>query len=331
MTLKNKILIVLGSIIVIGLLGFIVYQQLQLSKQQDVIEKNVVAQKQLADKIIRSQSEYATRDDVEKFIKNNNVSLKEIQKDLGKLNADVNAVNKVVVNSIGRKEENLPSTSTEIVDVNVKPPICPDGSTCPDPYGYLTHRQNFELSEPFADGTNVPFGSVGFSSWQAKPWNVNILPREYNVVTVVGTDENQRNYIYNKFNIKVGDKYYDVKISSAQTLQVYPEEKWSFWNPRLFAGMDAGLTLNNMNGEFIPSINLGIISYGRYRNLPDWSFLQLGLGYGVNSKNIEFVLSPFMYNVGRNIPLINNTYVGPSLSLSPTGNFSTLVGIRVGL
>lgn len=332
MTTIQKILCALGVVLTLGLLSFIIYQQKQNADRQDAIEKQIVLQKELADKIMRSQSEYATKGDLENFIKSGNVDLKTIQKDLDKLSADIVSANKVTVISKGVKTDHVASTSTEVKNPNPTLPTCKDGTPCPnvDPYGYLTKQQNLKLTEPFGD-VNVPIGEVGFSSWQDKPWSVNISPREYQLVTVVGEDENQRQYFYNKFKIKSDGKEYDVKIATSQSVQEYPAAKFSFWNPRLFLGIDGGINFHAIKGEFAPTLNLGVMSYGRYKTQPDFSILQLGVGYGTVSHRVQFLLTPFAYNIGKHLPLMNNLYLGPSIMISPNGDISVMGAIRVGL
>lgn len=326
MSLSTKILIWAGAVLTIGLLAFIVYKQVEISNRQQAIETQVVLQKQLVDNIVRSQSTYATKDDIDKFIKDNGVNLKAIQDDLDKLHAEVNSVNAIIVTSNGQHGTNIPSTGTGPVNPNPTP-VDPSN---PDPFGYLAKQQNLDLNEDFS-GVKVPIGSVGFSAWQKAPWSLTVLPREYHVTNVIGTDENQRTYVYNKFSVKAGDKTYDVKIASAQTEQVYPEAKWSWWNPRLFVGADGGVNISQPKGEFTPSINVGIMSYGRYKTQPDFSILGVGVGYGTISTKPQLIVTPVTYNIGKHIPLMNNTYIGPSLHVGTNGDISIMGGIRVGL
>lgn len=324
MKLSTKIMVWLGSFLVVGAFWFIIYKQLENSNRQTAIEQNVISQKQLVDGIARSQASWATRDDVEKLIKDNGINLKAIEKDLDKLNAAVTTINVAVVASKGQHNTNVPTTSGSVVNPN---PINPVN---PDPYGYMQQQQTLKLSETFGD-INLPIGSVGFSAWQKEPWNYDVPAREYHLNTIIGTDENQRQYYYNKFVVKIDGTDYAIPIQSAVTQQVYPEVKWSWWNPRLFMGTDFGINVNKMTGEFTPNINIGLMSYGRYKVQPDFSILELGLGYGFASKNLQLVVTPFTYNIGKNIPLMNNTYLGPSVNVGTNGDVSVMVGLRVGL
>jgi hypothetical protein len=325
MTLSTKILIWLGAILLVGALGFIIYTQIRISSRQDAIEQNVIAQKQLVDGIVRSQATWATRDDVEKYIKDNKINLKAIQDDLDKLHADVTAVNITIASSTGQHGIFIP---TKPGPVNPNPqPIDPNN---PDPFGYLARQQNLDLNEEFST-VKVPLGTVGFSAWQEKPWSIDIKARDYKMATVVGTDENQRMYFYNKFTVSVDNKDYEIPIKTATTQQVYPEAKFSWFNPRLYLGADGTVGLNPVKGEFIPSANIQIMSYGRYKTQPDFSILQVGAGYGVDAKRPQLVVTPVSYNIGKHIPLMNNLYLGPSLSVGTDGNVGIGGGIRVGL
>lgn len=324
MSLSTKILIWLGAILVIGALGFIVYKQIEISKRQNAIEQNVVAQKQLVDGLVRSQASWATRDDVEKFIKDNHINLRAIQDDLDKLHAEVSAVNIAIATSQGQVVHGGGTTPGPIVN---PAPIDPKN---PDPYGYMKRQQMLTLNEDFGS-IKLPIGEVGFSAWKEKPWDYEIKAREYHAATVVGTDENQRQYFYNKFTVKVDGKEYTLPINTATTQQVYPEAKWSWWNPRFFLGADGAVGLNPVKGDFIPNVNVQIMSYGRYKTQPDWSILQLGAGYAVDSKRPVLQVTPFSYNIGKHIQLMNNTYIGPSVSVGTDANVFVGGSIRVGL
>lgn len=327
MTLLNKLLIFVGTVILLGLFGFTIYKLNEISNKQLAIESSLVAQKELADNIMRSQSQYANKDDIANLIKENNVNLKAIQDDLNKLHAEISSVNIVTAHSKGQSGNNLPSTGTGNSNPN---PISPSN---PDPYGYLKKEQVLTLNENFSN-IQLPIGKVGFSAWQEKPWSINISPREYKVINVIGTDENQRNYVYNKFIVKIDNKDFDIKISTAETKQEFPEAKFSFWNPRLFltAGGSVNLTQAPIQGSANAGITLGIMSYGKFKNSPDIQILQFGPSYQTGTQKISLTINPISFNVGHliNTSLINNTYIGPSLHIDTNGNILTGINMSLG-
>lgn len=337
----GKILLFVGLILTLGALGFIIYNQHQLSVQQTAIQTEQVAQRQLIDGIVRSQTSWATQQDVANLLAANGVNsdaLKAIQNDMATVKASLTTANVVVTNSQGQVATNQPSTGTGPANPNPTAPVtvaCPSGGsvTCPstDPFGFMQAQQTFALNEKFGT-VSVPIGTVGFSAFQAQPWSENIAPRTYTVDNVIGTDENQRNYVYNQFNITTGGKTYTVPITSSTTKRVYPTATFSFWNPRLLLGMDGGFNASHVKGEATPTLNLGIMSYGRYKTTPDFSVLEVGAGYQVVNKKFALTITPVAYNIGRNVfaPLMNNTYLAPSVSVATDGSWTVSAGVRVG-
>lgn len=327
MSLLNKILIFLGVALLLCGIGLLIFKLNEISNKQLAIESSLVAQKELADNIMRSQSQYANKNDIANLIKENNVNLKAIQDDLSKLHAEISSVNIVTAHSKGQSGNNLPSTGTGNSNPN---PISPSN---PDPYGYLKKEQVLTLNENFSN-VQLPIGKVGFSAWQEKPWSINISPREYKVINVIGTDENQRNYVYNKFIVKIDNKDFDIKISTAETKQEFPEAKFSFWNPRLFltAGGSVNLTQAPIQGSANAGITLGIMSYGRFKRNPDVQVLQLGIAYQSGTNRISVIVNPVNFNIGRlaGLEIINNTYIGPSLQVDTMGNVFTGANISLG-
>lgn len=325
MSLSTKILIFLGFLAFMVLGSVIIYKQFEISARQEAIEKQMVAQKELQDNILRSMSQYATKEQIEDFAKQSNINLEEIKKDLKTLDANVTAINTVVAHSQGQAQTGVPSTGHT---PNPTPGTVDPNN--PDPFGYAKNRQFLNLNEKFSN-VEVPIGQVGFSAWKDKPWDYTIHPRTYQATTVIGTDENQRHYVYNKLSMKVGDKSYDIKLDEAKTLEQYPEAKFSWFNPRIYLGIDAGANLTPPKAEAAPSVNLQLMSYGKYKNQPDLSILQVGVTYQLDSQKVGASVMPVGYNIGKHIPLMNNLYIGPSVHLNTDGNIGIMGGIRVGM
>jgi uncharacterized protein YxeA len=321
MSLSTKIIMfVLAVLLLIGG-GLIVFKQFEIARRQEAIEKEMVGQKELADGITRALAQYATKQDINNLAKENNVNMKVIQNDLDKLNASIMAINVVTSKSQGQVVKGAGSTNT--VPGTDVPPLA---LTYPDPYKYQQDTQVIKLNESFGN-VKVPIGEVSFSAWKEKPWDYNIPPREYKMVTVLGMDEQQRQYAYNKFTIN--DQ--EVKIANSTFKQEYPEGKFSFFNPRLYIGMDAGINLRSVRGEAVPNVSLQLMSYGKYKNNPDLSILQVGAGYGIDAKQVSGSLTPIMYNVGQHIPLMNNLYIGPSVQVNASGDVGIMGSAKVGL
>jgi hypothetical protein len=327
----GKILVFIGILLSLGALGFVIYTQHQLSVQNTAIQTEQLAQRQLIDGVVRAQTTWATKQDVTALIESNGINaaaLAAIQADMSAVKATLNTANVVTVNSQAQNTTSQPSTGTG--PANPTPPTQVAGCPSVDPFGFMKAQQTYTLNEQFGK-LQVPFGTVGFSAFQAQPWSVNVLAREYTVDNVIGTDEDQRNVVYNQVNIKEGNNTYTLPITSSTTKQIFPTAKFSFWNPRLLLGTDAGFNLNTLKGEVSPNINLGIMSYGQYKTTPDLSILEVGVSYQAINKTAAVTLTPVSYNIGKNwfSPLMTNTYVGPSISYGTDGKWTPGLGLRV--
>lgn len=338
MTLSTKILAILGTLLLLAGLTFTIYEVHAINARQDAIEQQVIAQKQLADNITRAMATWATKTDLEQLAKDSNTNLAAIQKDLSALNANLSAINVATATSTAQVASNIGSTNVikSVMPNPTTPTVTCDGKqvSCPnqDPNGYLNTTQQLSLNEEFGS-LKVPFGTVGFNGSTSTPWSVNLPARQYKLVTVLGTDENQRTIAYNKMTVNVNNKDYDVPITDSKIEQVYPSPKFTLFNPRLYLGFDAGITVNNLPVQSAagPNLNLQVASYGQYKKQPDLSIVQLGVGYDMPNKQVDFLLRPISYNVGQHLPFMDNLYVGPALHLSTTGSVAVTLGAAAAL
>ncbi len=333
MTWQAKLAVTGGIVALIAALCFVIWYQRQLLNKQAAIESQIVEMQRLQDGIVRSQASYVSKDDLKKFAKESDIDLGPIKDDLKQLHAEIKGINRTVVVTPGYTGSNLPSTNTTPrTNPSSEVPKCPDGTECPnaDPFGYMKNTQELKLQEPFGNTQNVPWGTVKFSAWRDKPWDLSVSSREYSAVTVLSVDDNGRHFVHNKIAIKVDGKEHTLPITDSKFVEQYPEASFRF-DPSLYLGVDAGLMFKSVHGEVTPNLQMFLFSYGRTKVNPDWIFLGLGIGYETQENNIGFVLSPVDYNIGNLLPLIDNLYLGPTLSIDAAGNVGLLGGVRVGL
>lgn len=325
--------VIAGLIMLLAGLIFVIKTQYDISTRQAAIEKSVVEMKQIGDGIARSQAQYATKDDLEKFGKDLGLNLDLIQKDLDKLGADIKGINTILASTPGYHGNGLPSTGTTPGNPPPTPVPCPPGGVClnPDPFGYLSNTQILSLNEPFSSSVQIPFGETRFKAWKDKPWDLDVYPRNYAVTTVIGQDEEGRHYTYNKFTIETQGKKYDVPIKDAKFVEQFPESAFRF-SPNLYLGLDGGVVVNpSPVAELTPNMQVSLFNYGRTKVDPDWTFVGVGVGYQTQNNRPSVVLSPINYNVGHQLPLINNLHVGPTVGIDTAGGVSVMAGVRVGL
>jgi hypothetical protein len=344
MTTLNKILLASLGFLVVCFGLFIVYKEHQITQMQTQIQSSVVAMQQLQDNITRSQSQFATKADIDALAAANQVNMTTIQQNINSLNATLSAINVVNVNSTGQNSGNLPSSSTTPISpaptattttaTTSIPTACPN---C-DPFGYQSNVQNFALNEQFNAGigstgeTTVPIGSVSFDAAQKNPWLVDIFPRKYTVVNVLATDNNGLHSVFNRVSITENGKDYPVDITDAKYEEQYPAASMSWWNPHLFFSANGGVDTTQVRGSFSPGLNVGFMSYGKTKVSPDISILQVGLGYELVAKTPIVNIDPINFNIGNaiNSSLISNTYIGPNFGVSFNGNLSFGAGLSVG-
>lgn len=317
MSWRNKVIIGISFIVIISVLLLIIKFQHDEINKLNILKKSIKEQKQLSNKTIRAKSSLVSNKNFNKIIKNNDINKREIEKDL---NTKIKGISKVKIKTKGYNVSNIPSSK---VTKNLNPTINEDK------YNYLLNRQVLNLNEPFIDN-KIPFGEVGFSAWKATPWDLKIKKREYNLTNILTQDEDGRHYIYNKFNIVVDNKKYDVKINKANFVEKLPEAKFRF-NPRLYLGLHSGAYVTKPNFALIPNLQVVLFSYGNTKPDSDWVFLGAGLGYESINRELNFNIVPVGYNVGHNLPLVNNIFISPIISADLKGNIIISFGIQVGL
>jgi hypothetical protein len=322
---KSKTIVAGSVVLIISVMGYIIKIQHDTVERLKFIETSVVESKNIGKGIVREQASYVTKKDLESMVKDQGMDLSAIKKDLDVLGANVNGISTVKIVTQGYRAENIPSTNTTPRD-----PATVKGDSTPDPNGYQSATQWLTLSEPIGS-EKVPFGKVGFSAWEPKPWSEEITPRVYNSTTVLGKNEDGRTYAYTKFTIEVDGKKYTIPITEAKIAEEYPTASFHF-SPRLYLGVDIGAIANPpMHLEFMPNLGLSFFSYGQTKLNPDWTFLTLGLGYETQTKGISLFLNPIDYNIAKHLPFVNNLYIGPSVSVDQKSNIGLYFGIRVGL
>ena len=321
---KIKSIIVGVIALIFCVLAYIIKVQQDTISKLKTIEASVVEAKDIGNGISRAQSNYVSKDQLEKIIKDNKLDLSAIQKDMDNLNANVNGLYTVVATSKPIYIKGAPSDEQTAKDPTVPAPVGQD------PFGYMSHMEWKDIAEDFGNGKTIPIGKLGFEAYKPAPWTVSIVPREYKVATVLGVDEEGRSYAYSKFSIVADGKDIDIPIK-ANLSQVYPDPKFSF-NPHIFLGFDIGMLPTpptKMDG--IASLGIGLFSYGKTKIDPDFTFLILGVGYSIEDQVFAGNITPATYNIAKHIPLMSSLNIGPSVSYDTKGRLGLMFGIKVAL
>jgi hypothetical protein len=336
MTLTTKLILIGSGIVLFGLIGFIIYQQVEMKSMQQAVNTSMIAQKQLVDDIARSQSNYVSKQDLDSFAKQNDLNLADLKKDLGSLGATITGINHVDVGSVGQNQNNIPSTSTTpngnpgtvpTVDCNGTQIPCPNA----DPFGYARNVQHLELNEQFVNA-QVSIGGVAFDASNKNPWSTNIYPRTYSINNVLATMQDGRHIIYNRMEIVSNGKKTPIEIKNATFVEQYPSPTWSFFNPRLFLTAGGGADITHFAGDVNVGGTIGVISYGKTKVSPAVSIGQVGVVYETGTQRAAGILNPVSFNFGGLFPsgVVNNSFVGPSIQIDVGGHIITGGNLSVG-
>jgi len=316
--------------VILLLIGVIVFLQNKINKLKYTIVDQK-SQKTLDDGVVKSGNTKVEPGAIVDAGKNAGIPIDGIKTDADANGEKVTGINTTNSNSSGDKKVNLSSSRTEprkdihptiIEEPPHSAPIdcsklvkCPDN---PDKYGYFINKQILNIHEPF-NNLNLPFGDMGFSAWQEKPWSYTIFPRNYESTIVITENEYGKKSAYARFSVKVNEKSYDIPISKSQLIYSDLPSTWNL-NPRIMAGMSVGVGIP-LSFVWGPSLGVTIGSYGRYISSPDWFFGIISVGYEINQRNIFLSVDPVLYKISNHIPFTNNLYIGPTLGIDMSGNF----------
>lgn len=163
-------------------------------------------------------------------------------------------------------------------------------------------------------------------------WKTGIYPIEFKSKIIQAEQKDGQWNTYadlwlenNKDNESEGKKLpLDVQI--AEFKQVLKKNKEFFvWNPRINLNADVGF---GTGGEAIGAgLSVSFMGYGKTKRDQTWQFIDLGVS--TNGEDTWFRFSPFKYNLGEHIPLVENTFIAPFAGVDTEGNFLGGVGISI--
>jgi len=273
----------------------------------------------------RSDSAETTQEMLEALVAEGGLDLGAVTADATARGERVEAAQVTQARTPGAHVEQARSTGAEPLPAELRP------VGVSDPYGYLATRQRLDLAEPLGNGTSAPWGRVAFAAALREPWSLDLLPRTYRATTVVTVGEDGRRTGYAALSLDVAGQRYALPIAESTYREVLPEARVR-WNPTLYLGLGAGLAVRPaLHAEVEPELAVGLWSYGRTKVLPTWSILALGLAWQGVASAPAVVFTPVAWNAGEPLPLLDNLYVGPSVSVGTGGDVAVLLGLRAAL
>lgn len=329
--------------LIVCLLGaIIVWQHRTIRQQQSALDaKSSAQQAQLDGGVVRASTEQTPPGGAASAAADAGMPIGEVKKDAKEHGAVIDSSFHGTARTSGKSETNKGSTATEPRREDAPrqdDPKLPDvAAPGEDKWGYTRQKQTLSVSEPLPGNSEAPFGTVSFEAWKSRPWSVSVLPRTYRIATVGAVAEDGRRYAYARFTVEVDGKSYPVPFEKAGYVEDRPDARFR-WRMKPFLTADVAVGIANMSGEgvpvagqVVPGFQLALAGYGVDPKLPAWQFMLLGIGYEAIGKAGVLSITPAAWNIASVIPVLDNLYVGPTVTLSAHGVVGVGGGFRVGL
>jgi hypothetical protein len=166
-----------------------------------------------------------------------------------------------------------------------------------------------------------------------KQWKTGVYPLEYHSEIIQSEQEDGQWNTYtrvwfenNKDSASKGLEV-PVKIESSEFKQVKNEdERFYLWAPHLNLNFDLTLS-SDLDTGAAGGLSLSLMGYGRTKNDLTWQFLDFGIS--TNGDVTYGKITPFKYNIGRHLPLIENSFIGPFFGYSTDGDTMWGVGLSI--
>jgi predicted DNA-binding antitoxin AbrB/MazE fold protein len=186
-----------------------------------------------------------------------------------------------------------------------------------------------EVFQGEGEGVSVPLAAVKIP--EGTKYEVTVPERIYSVNTEVKV-EGKEVTANSEIKITVNDKSYTVPVkTTVSKVEVKPTSKWKL-EPSLFLGFGSSFSLSELGSvDVVPTVSASFLSYGPPTEPSRLSLLGLGVGYGLASREVQFVVHPILLNINPVVPFLKNTYISPTVSIYLNKNVSVGIGLAVAL
>ncbi len=186
------------------------------------------------------------------------------------------------------------------------------------------------LDRESADGEKFPVGNMYYNPNMEKVedrFTHYNMPLEFHV-GILMTEKEDGSYdrmvelnVESPYIKKYRGKKFKMKVKDFKWAKRKINDKKFRFHTRL------GFGLNFTTDDFTPAIDVSFFSYGRTEVDMDFRFLIFSVG-GDKDK-VYIGVSPFQYNVGKVLPIIENIFIGPNVIIEKSGEMKYGVGISI--
>lgn len=179
-----------------------------------------------------------------------------------------------------------------------------------------------QVSREASNGESFPTADVYYSPNldSDNRWTINTHPLKFYTTVVETETKDGFSNRYVELNVEnrripsLRGKLFPIKIDDFVWEKKEIKDKSFDFNPRL--GFGATCT----NEGIYPNIGISLFSYGRtYRDI---NFRFLTIAAGGDDDKLSLGLTPVSYNLGEFIPLVENLFLGPNVSINTDNDIS---------
>lgn len=181
--------------------------------------------------------------------------------------------------------------------------------------GKVTDHEFKKIYAKDVNGAKYPIAWAMFYPNQPNPekrWKTGTYPIEIHERIVLAENEDRVDSIVEAW-IEKNQVKYPIRVESVEWVRREKKTKGWMFNPRLSLGVSIG------SGESYPNLGVSFFSYGRTKGDMDWRFFDVGIGG--DSSTLYLQLVPAEYNIGKVLPLIDNTFLGPFIGVDEESDY----------
>jgi len=324
-------LTIIGALIMTGYAGFR-YIDIQFDKQEkyeELLLKKDREYKEYAENLVRSHTEVVNslKEEIEKLKNSGSLATQEMLAEIKKKDEEIINMGTTIaslkenVRELRVKSDHMYKEGTGDYNEQYFKKIMykvkdEDGNEIEVPIAWVIYYPNRELDKQWKTGVYSLDYKAEIVQSEQKDGQLNTY--------VKVTFENTKDKASRGIEVPVKIKSSEFK----QLKQGDPEFHW--WAPSLNLNLDFGLTDFDIREEGSPifgGISLSTSGYGRTENDLTWRFIDFGIS--TNFETTYFKFTPFAYNIGKSLPLIDNTFIGPFGGISTDGEAIFGIGISI--
>lgn len=304
---RNIVILVLTTVIIV--LAVLVFTKKTVTNTETIY----IPEEVIVEHVIQTETIAVPEEQLEDLVRDAlGEEFEQVLRHIRDLNMEIVALSRVTASGQGSQ------ISENVIEDN------PEGLTLTPVDEELT----VDFGEP-EDSVTVPVAHVSLSEegdLDARAYDIDLT------LTNIVTETEARSFsAISSLTLSVEGEEYEIPITGQTQYRLWEEptpeavNRFRLLDPHLDLSLDASV---HSNLRLYPGASLGLSLSSYSRGDQDlWRFIRAGIGFSSVS-DIYFTITPATYNIGNNIPLFEDLWLGPSLGTTVEGDW--LLGITLG-